>query len=518
MRNLIVCADGTWNTPDQKENDIPVPTNVVKIFNCVAKSDKDGREQLKYYHPGVGTDGRWWEKLAGGSVGVGLGKNIRSAYKWLCEHYRPGDRIYLFGFSRGAYTVRSLAGMVGKCGLLDLDGLDSDELWSRVKRAYDMGYRKRKSKDEWAKGWKFHPEESIKCGDGEKRSYIPIFFIGVWDTVGALGIPNNLAVLNLLDNIKKYSFHDTKLGCNVVYARHAVAIDEKRASFSPTLWSGVKNGNRVKQLWFPGVHSNVGGGYIDTGLSDIALKWMVDEAAATGLMFREEMVKQIKPYTLGIIYDSMSGIFKHLRASPRSIPAVVKKNVGKVLHESAIERQKTPPIEEPHYHDTKILKKGESAEMKIYAMEPWNETGIYLEEGKEYKFEATGQWMDRNIKCGPEGADDGKFYIEEIFHMAGTLWGKIEEAYKKITKNEAADFIGSRREEKIPWFALVGSIANGGNPKKDGTPAPHETFKIGKKCKHRPKKSGYLFAYANDAWNFYGNNRGSVTLKVTRLS
>ncbi len=517
MRNLVVCADGTWNTPEQKENDIPVPTNVVKIFNCVAKRDEEAKEQPKYYHPGVGTDGRWWQKLAGGSVGVGLGKNIRSAYKWLCDNYRPGDRIFLFGFSRGAYTVRSLAGMIGRCGLLDPSGLDESQIWSRIKTAYDNGYRKRKEKEEWAKEWAFHKEEKMECEDGNERSFIPIHFLGVWDTVGALGIPNNFAILNLLDNLREYSFHDTALGCNIIHARHAVAIDEKRASFSPTLWSNTKKRKNVKQVWFPGVHANVGGGYVDTGLSDIALKWMIDEAKAAGLKFRKDMVKQITPYTLGIIYDSATGIFKHLRTMPRSIPAIVEKNSSKAIHPFALQRQKMPPIEEPHYHETAILKKGESVEFAVYAMEPWNETGVYLQKGKEYRFEARGEWMDRNIKCGPEGADDGKFYIEEIFHMAGTLWGKMEELYKKVTKNEAADFIGSRREEKIPWFALVGSIANGGNPKKDGTPAPHETFKIGKKCKHKPKKSGYLYAYANDAWNFYGNNRGSVTLKVTRL-
>lgn len=517
MRNLVVCADGTWNTPEQKEHDIPVPTNVVKIFNSIAKTDAAGSEQPKYYHPGVGTDGTWWEKLAGGSVGVGLGKNIRSAYKWLCANYRPGDRIFLFGFSRGAYTVRSLAGMIGYCGLLDLSDLDDDALWSRIEVAYEKGYRKRKKREEWAKGWHFHPEETLMCENGKKRKYIPIHFLGVWDTVGALGIPNNFAILNLLNSIKKYAFHDTALGCNMLHACHAVAIDEKRASFSPTLWSNTQKRKRVKQIWFPGVHANVGGGYIDTGLSDIALKWMIDEAKKAGLAFRKEMLEQIHPDTLGILYDSMEGVFKHLRAAPRSVPPIVEKSSGKLVHPSALQRQKTPPIEEPHYHETLSLKKGQSIERTIYAMEPWNDTGIYLQAGKVYRFEASGQWMDRNIKCGPEGADDGKFYMEELFHVAGTIWGKVEELYKTFTKNEAVDFIGSRRQEKIPWFALVGSIANGGNPKKDGTPAPHETFEIGKKCKHKAKKSGYFFAYANDAWNFYGNNRGSVTLKITQI-
>jgi hypothetical protein len=519
MKNLAVCADGTWNTPDQKEDDIPVPTNVVRLFNALEENDG----QLRYYHPGVGTDGTWWEKLAGGTVGVGLDKNIKSAYKWLCEHYVKGDRIYLFGFSRGAYTVRSLAGFIGRCGLLDLSGLEDEEIWRRVGIAFDRGYRRKKPLQKWGEGaerWKFHPTSLFECakrGKKEPVDAIPIHFVGVWDTVGALGIPNNFAILNLLDNVKKYAFHDTKLGKNVVYARHAVALDERRASFSPTLWSNAKKRKRVKQLWFPGVHANVGGGYPDTGLSDIALKWMIDEASKAGLAFRETMVGQIAPNPRGILYDSRKGIFRHLRAEPRSIPAVVEGNVGEKLHGSSLTRQATPPIEEGAYHPTRFLKKGESLTLRVYAMEPWNDTGIYLEAGKRYRFEAEGQWMDRDVKCGPDGTGDGKFHAWEIAHMAGTLWGKIEELYKKVTKNEQADFVGSKRVEKYPWFCLVGAIANGGNPKKDGTPAPHETFRIGSGCTRTPKKSGYLYPFANDAWNFYADNRGSVRLTVTCL-
>jgi len=220
MRNLIVCADGTWNTPDQKEDGIPIPTNVVRIFNAVATNDKSNNEQLCYYHPGVGTDGGLWGKMAGATVGVGLDKNIKSAYKWLCQNYKPGDHIFLFGFSRGAYTVRSLAGMIGKCGLLDLEGLKDDELWKRVKSAYNEGYRESKARKHWAKSWKFHTETQITCKHETKSSkekMIPIYFLGVWDTVGALGIPNNFAILNLFD-LKKYAFHDTKLGCNIMHA------------------------------------------------------------------------------------------------------------------------------------------------------------------------------------------------------------------------------------------------------------------------------------------------------------
>lgn len=125
MRRLIVCCDGTWNTPDQEHDGVPTPTNVVRFQNAFAEEgEKDGQKvpQLRYYHPGVGTEGSWWEKALGGGVGVGLSKNIMSAYKWLSSEYQAGDDICLFGFSRGAYTVRSLSGMICSCGPARSDG------------------------------------------------------------------------------------------------------------------------------------------------------------------------------------------------------------------------------------------------------------------------------------------------------------------------------------------------------------------------------------------------------------
>lgn len=107
MRNLMVCCDGTWNTAEQRHGGVPVPTNVVRLYNAVADKN-EGVEQLKYYHPGVGTEPGFWDRAMGGATGKGLDDNIKSAYHWLCRHYRPQDRIYLFGFSRGAYTGRSL--------------------------------------------------------------------------------------------------------------------------------------------------------------------------------------------------------------------------------------------------------------------------------------------------------------------------------------------------------------------------------------------------------------------------
>lgn len=514
VRNLIVCCDGTWNTRDQKRHDVPVPTNVVRIYNAVAEADANGNAQLRYYHPGVGAGGSLLERLAGGAFGAGLSRNIMSAYKWLCSSYIPGDRIFMFGFSRGAFTVRSLAGMVGMLGLLDLSDLSEEDAWGRVKKAYEKGYRKKQDRSKWAKDWVFHR-------DAQGNDAVIVDFLGVWDTVGALGIPDSLALLNIFDPSKKYSFHDLKLGSHVLTARHAVAIDEMRASFTPTLWENVSEHADAREVWFPGVHSNVGGGYVDTGLSDIALEWMMNEAEGAGLGLKQGMAEQLSPDSKGILYDSCKGIYKHMPTCPRSIPAIISKNSGESVHPSALERQAAPPISQAPYRRTILLSPEESMEVDVFAVEPWNDTGLYMEAGRTYRLEASGQWMDLNIKCGPCGANDGKFNVEKLAYIAGTSLGKLQGIFRRISGNKSADFMFTRREDDISWFALVGAVANAGNPGKDGTPARHEIFPVcpgsGKVPVTRitPGESGYLYAFANDAWNFYGNNRGSVQMKIT---
>lgn len=508
MRNLVVCCDGTWNTPDQKHDGIPVPTNVVRLYHALAEKDAEGHEQLGYYHTGVGTEGNWLQRAAGGSFGEGLGKNIQSAYKWLGVNYRPGDRVFLFGFSRGAYTARSLGGLMTICGLLDLSQLPDEEAWPRVETAYSKGYRKRQETGEWAKGWDFHLD-----ADGKP---VPIYFLGVWDTVGALGVPDDLALLNLLDNPARYAFHDTRLSDKVLHARHAVAMDEVRASFLPTLWTDIAGRANVQQIWFPGVHCDIGGGYAEKGLADGALAWMMDEAQGTGLAFKKDMRAQVKPDVQDVLHDSCTGVFKHLRTHPRSVPPVREKE--KALHGSVWGRRKNPPIAQAPYRPTTLLGVGKTQEILVFAAQHWNDTGLYLEAGGCYRFRATGQWVDGSIKCGPGGTNDGKFHLAELAQMAGSVLGKVEEAFRSLAKNKSADFQGTRREEKMPWFSLVGMVANGGNPGKDSTPAPSDTFLIGDALDtYKVEQSGYLFCFANDAWHFYDNNRGSVVLTVERV-
>jgi uncharacterized protein (DUF2235 family) len=267
-KRLVVCCDGTWNSPDQQ-----TPTNVTKIALAIAPKDRRGREQRTYYHLGVGTNRR--ERARGGVFGFGLSRDVRAAYRFLVQNFEPGDQLFFFGFSRGAFTARSTAGFVRNSGILRPEHAD------RIDEAYQL-YRSR--------GDTKHPR-SVEA-TLFRRTYSHesrIHFIGVWDTVGALGIPLDEFRLVKLFN-RRWEFHDTNLSTTVDAAFQALAIDEKRGPFRPTLWKqqASAQGQRLEQVWFAGVHCDVGGGYLGHQLSDIPLLWMVDRARECGLVFDPE--------------------------------------------------------------------------------------------------------------------------------------------------------------------------------------------------------------------------------------
>ena len=266
-RRLVVCCDGTWNSIVGAAQARGV-TNVARLFLSVRPRAADGAEQIATYVRGVGTGPL--ERLRGGAFGFGLSRRIGEAYRFLVENYRPGDELWFFGFSRGAFTARSTAGFVRQCSILRRQEI------GRLEEAYRM-YR--------ARGARYHPDAPEPVAFRRAHSHPPtrIRFIGVWDTVGSLGIPvspwNPLALLN-----RPWSFHDTTLSSSVDHARHAVAADERRGPFRPTLWvrsDRARPGTQtLHQAWFAGVHSDVGGGYEDPGLAQVALRWMMDAAGA----------------------------------------------------------------------------------------------------------------------------------------------------------------------------------------------------------------------------------------------
>ncbi|MCT9082924.1 DUF2235 domain-containing protein [Streptomyces fulvoviolaceus] len=302
-KNLVICCDGTWNRADQ-----PNRTNVAKVALAVRGRSATGMEQRLYYHSGVGTSPG--ERLRGGAFGFGLSRNVIDAYRFLVSTFEPGDLLYLFGFSRGAYTARSLAGLVRNSGILRPDSS------GRVGDAWDL-YRNRTEK----------PSETASVLFRRAYAYeTEIRFMGVWDTVGSLGIPvpapNLLRPLAKLVN-SRWAFHDTTLSSWVNGAFHALAVDEKRRAFEPTLWNqqpdAVSKGQELKQVWFTGVHVDIGGGYPDTSLSDLTLRWMTDQAIRYGLELDDTKLPTPPPRPMGELHNSRTKLFRLTRPLHRPI-------------------------------------------------------------------------------------------------------------------------------------------------------------------------------------------------------
>ena len=502
MTQLIVCCDGTWNTLEHTDQGLPAPTNVAKLYNA---AEKDEQQQV-YYHPGVGTNGGWLDRMVGGGTGAGLERNIMSAYQWLAVRYREGDRIFLFGFSRGAYTVRSLGGLLAHSGLLDLsdEALAPAEVWSRVEQAFEA-YRAGKPFANPGR-WAFHGAPPGQSTAGT----IGVHFMGVWDTVGALGIPLELSVLRFIGDPRRYQFHDTKISPMIAHARHAVAMDERRADFMPTLWTNIRRPDRVHQMWFPGVHGDVGGGYAQAGLSDVALAWMLDEAATCGLRLRQNTRAQLRPDPQGVLHDSRQGLFKLGRNQPRAVAQVASSNVqAGLVHASALARQADPPLAQGDYWPTRVIAAGGRTSMDAFASTHWNATGLYLEAGVPYRFSASGEWLDASAKFSPAGGEVDGHHASDVARLAASALGSVEHVFNMASHGDS-DFWFTRRVESAPWCALIGFVANGVGEDNG------ETFLIGEGCRFTPAASGYLYAYANDAWQAYANNHGSVALTIER--
>ena len=336
-KRLVVCCDGTWNVPDERRTGVAAPTNVAKL--ALGLQIGDGAGQRVYYDAGVGTTPD--EHVLGGAFGYGLSRNIRNCYRFLALNYEKGDQVFLFGFSRGAYTARSLAGLIRNCGILKAENVD------QVDEAFDF-YRDRTSQT--------HPD--ALASQIFRQMYAHgnegIYFIGVWDTVGALGIPTELPGWDWLSQRVHgwetlWGFHDTQLSSHVKYAYHALAIDETREPFKPTLWTQnpAAAGQTLEQVWFSGVHTEVGGGSSDSALSDIALLWMIEKAKACELEFKPDCLApgdsdgadgRIAPNYAGPIVDSRHGFWAVLHPYHRLIQVIVRSAPCQSIASSAVRR------------------------------------------------------------------------------------------------------------------------------------------------------------------------------------
>jgi uncharacterized protein (DUF2235 family) len=291
MKRLVVYFDGTWNFP-------AIKTNVHRLCEITAATDEQGVVQLHKYWNGVGT--RSLEVLRGGILGFGTSRNICEAYTWLKENYEDGDDIFIFGFSRGAFSARSLAGMIARCGLLHTTATTTvDEIYRR-----------------------YAAKETHLVADSRK---IPIHFLGVWDTVGALGVPwGHITGLSRSTT----EFHNTSPSSSYHNMFHALAIDENRTEFAPTLWTDggeqrftLEPHQQLEQRWFAGSHCDIGGGNRpDAGLARITLAWMWQKATDCGLHFTTRIIEDDGDHRTPI-EDSfgtfLKGIYRLVRLNRR---------------------------------------------------------------------------------------------------------------------------------------------------------------------------------------------------------
>ena len=269
MKRIIICSDGTWNKPEEDLTK-DYPTNVLKFSRAIKPVDDKGIAQTVFYDWGIGS---YHDKVGGGGFGAGLDKNIMDGYRYIVHNYDEGDEIFLFGFSRGAYTVRCLAGLINNCSVL------KKEHDNQINEAYKL-----------YKNPKIHPDDDASKIFRSKFSVnqkTPVHFVGVWDTVGALGLPKS--IFGFIKD--KHLFYDNKIGSIIKTARHALSIDERRKDFEPTIWQqDWENKVDLKQVWFAGVHSDVGGSYPPDKnghvLSDIPMMWMKKEAEKQNLQFQ----------------------------------------------------------------------------------------------------------------------------------------------------------------------------------------------------------------------------------------
>lgn len=328
-KRLVVCFDGTWNAADSERSE----TNVVRLSRAIrANSGSDGVPQLCIYLRGVGTSGSRFERLVAGATGSGTEDIIRTAYLFLAQNYVPAhkddngkdvpaDEIFLFGYSRGAFAARSLTGLLGSAGLLKRQSLQHlSTAWS-----YYRDFRNRSPQDFLRR----YASRNI-----ETHEEVAVNFLGVWDTVGALGIP--VGFLGELSGLV-HGFHDTSPSRIVKHGAQALAIDEHRDEFVPTLWTGAAPPDAlIEQVWFAGSHGDVGGSYSDRELSDIPLLWMIDRAKSAGLQV-DEATPGLLPEpaainVLGPTHDPREGWSAKDRLTP-TIRSVCEKDVAVELFE-----------------------------------------------------------------------------------------------------------------------------------------------------------------------------------------
>jgi len=364
-KRIVVCCDGTGNGFENAEEQ----SNVAKLYSSISVNSR----QRCYYHPGVGTMGspnsrgrigREWSKIKGLAFGAGLLSNVGDAYRYLMDTYEDGDEIFLFGFSRGAFTVRALASLIHVYGLLCAGNQDAIpyilQMYSRNSRAAKHAMRTFPANEAFK--WQFSHNNEVR-----------IKFCGIWDTVSSYGWIYDPVQLPFL-------------GCNPIIdiGRHAISIHERRCFYKDNLWGAAPSPQDFRQVWFAGVHSDIGGSYLEptSGLSKIALEWMLVEARKAGLLVDDERAKIVLgksepsvainglpkfacPDAKADPHNSLSGVWWLLEFVPQQDPH----KDGKGWHLPLGSWRTIPPGS--FIHDSVVQGNRQPKDMSVHKVEPW---------------------------------------------------------------------------------------------------------------------------------------------------
>lgn len=525
-KHIVVCMDGTWNDPTEQ-------TNVYKLFRLLEGDErrvaeagairphlrKEGAGLLGLYVEGVGARGRHQGPL-GGALGVGLHDRVIDAFVLVSQAYAPGDRLWVFGFSRGAWAARSLAGFIARAGLLDDAGradaaVRAETLWFEFKHG-KLGDRG----DHYWQG----------------RDPQPIELVGVWDTVGALGVPffNGLRVVDGLE-ARLFEFADLDLSPRVKHGRHALAIDETRFDFSPTPWNARAG---VVQTWMPGVHGDVGGGHERAGLSDDALQWMVGEinGLGAGLELATTRLKDdFRPDALADRHDEARKLVWQLRPrKPRQIPvdaqlapAVAARLRGRADYRPAALRphpactaffadaapppaERLVPVKEAL--PTRRLPVGDSDSSVVFAQKWWNAAGLEVKAGERYRITAAGTWTDRDNSADARGYSSTNFmmrFAESSRRLESALWFALiaavnEDVALELKNPTSGNFVTGGMESFVRGVGRVDAAS--------------QLQATGLLCELTADRDGFLYFFANDSAFAYSNNSGYLDVTVSRLA
>lgn len=318
-KNIVVLSDGTGNSAAKANK-----TNVWRLYASLDKSKPD--EQVVFYDDGVGTEPGLVNRTLGGAVGKGLRRNVMELYDFVSRSYEDGDKIYFFGFSRGGFTVRFLAGMIAEVGLLRLSPTTAQHEWeAAAKNAYFK----------YLETFGMRPIQRLRPYKTQPMGFVvrpEIAFLGVWDSVDAYGFPADFVAQAWDKLVFPIYFPNLRLNQFVKKARQALAIDDERETFHPLLWdesTETPGSDRIEQVWFTGVHADVGGGYFRSGLAHVSLLWMIDNVALRedrdeGLIFVPEDVARMRAEAnaYGQVHNSRLGMKAFYRYSPRILAAL----------------------------------------------------------------------------------------------------------------------------------------------------------------------------------------------------